>query len=373
MKQPDKDSGEDDLIWGPDPKGRFSIKSAYEVLVAASNESEGLLWKTVWRWQGPNRVRFFLWLTAHNRLLTNVERKRRHLSAEEYCDHCRDAVEDTLHVLRDCRFARKLWVSILPPDRIPNFFSGTLQDWLIRELKDPEFGQLVGIAAWLLWKARNEAIFENTPVTSDQLRLRVLYWIAGVRETMKAQLQSLSNIANRRRETLISWIPPPDDWLKINTDGSVIHPHSLAAAGGIIRDFQGHAIDGFSANLGACSIMRAELLAAEIGLTRAWDLGAKKVILELDSLAAVLSIQELSAWDTRHGLTLRQIQLLRSRDWQAVVQHCYREANRAADLLAHLGHSFSLGTHPIVSWSSNIRSVCFSDCTGVSHPRTIPF
>ncbi|CAN1855901.1 Putative ribonuclease H protein At1g65750 [Linum perenne] len=173
MKQPDRDNGEDDLIWGPDPKGRFSIKSAYEVLVAASNESDGLLWKTVWQWQG--------------------------------------------------------------------------------------------------------------------------------------------------HETLISWIPPPDDWLKVNTDGSVIHPHSLAAAGGIIHDFQGRAIDGFSANLGACSIMRAELLAAEIGLSRAWDLGAKKVILELDSLAAVLSIQEPSEWDTRHGPTLRQIQLLRSRDWQVVV------------------------------------------------------
>ncbi|CAN1327468.1 Putative ribonuclease H protein At1g65750 [Linum perenne] len=189
---------------------------------------------------------------------------------------------------------------------------------------------------------------------------------------MKAQLQSLSNIANRRHETLISWIPPPDDWLKVNTDGSVIHPHSLAAAGGIIRDFQGRAIDGFSANLGACSIMRAELLAAEIGLSRAWDLGAKKVILEFDSLAAVLSIQEPSEWDTRHGPTLRQIQLLQSRDWQVVVQHCYREANRAADLLAHAGHSSPLGTHPIVSWPSNIRSACFSDCTGVSHPRTIP-
>ncbi|CAN1126018.1 Putative ribonuclease H protein At1g65750 [Linum perenne] len=119
--------------------------------------------------------------------------------------------------------------------------------------------------------------------------------------------------------------------------------------------------------------MRAELLAAEIGLTLAWDLGAKKVILELDSLAAVLSIQEPSTWDSRHGPTLRQIQLLRSRDWQVVVQHCYREDNRVADLLAHSGHCNSLGTHSIVSWPSNIRSACFSDCTRVSHPRTIPF
>ncbi|CAN1167296.1 hypothetical protein LINPERHAP2_LOCUS27152 [Linum perenne] len=41
--------------------------------------------------------------------------------------------------------------------------------------------------------------------------------------------------------------------------------------------------------------MRAELRAAKIGLTRAWDLGIKKVILvilDLDSLPLVLSIEE---------------------------------------------------------------------------------
>ncbi|CAN1801944.1 hypothetical protein LINPERHAP1_LOCUS23174, partial [Linum perenne] len=80
--------------------------------------------------------------------------------------------------------------------------------------------------------------------------------------------------------------------LKINTDGSVIHANSFAAVGGIIRDYQGHEIDALLANLGACSILRAELRVVKIGLNRAWNLGAKKVIRELDSLAGVLSIHE---------------------------------------------------------------------------------
>ncbi|CAN1130192.1 hypothetical protein LINPERPRIM_LOCUS13082 [Linum perenne] len=93
---------------------------------------------------------------------------------------------------------------------------------------------------------------------------------------------------------------------------------------------QGHKIDALLANLGACSILRAKLRAVKIGLNRAWNLGAKKVILELDSLAGVLSIQESTTWDSRHGPILQQIQLLRSRDWQVVVQHCYMEANSVA-------------------------------------------
>ncbi|CAN1148060.1 Putative ribonuclease H protein At1g65750 [Linum perenne] len=161
MKQPSPGSGKDDLIWGPDPKGWFSIKFAYEVLSSTSKGINESLWKTVWDWQGPNRVRFFLWLATHNRLLTNGERKRRHLPDDDRCHFCKDEVEDSIHVLRAYQFARKLWINILPLDHITTFFTGTLSDSLLRELKHPDFGQLVGIAAWLLWKARNETIFEK--------------------------------------------------------------------------------------------------------------------------------------------------------------------------------------------------------------------
>ncbi|CAN1168920.1 Putative ribonuclease H protein At1g65750 [Linum perenne] len=123
-----------------------------------------------------------------------------------------------------------------------------------------------GIIIWILWKARNEAIFENTLATCNQLRLRVLHWIAGVRETMKADLQVLPKVASKRIDTHIGWKAGPRDCITINTDGSVIQPHSHAAGGGIIRTHQGRPVSSFAANFGRCSIMRAELRAAEIGL-----------------------------------------------------------------------------------------------------------
>ncbi|CAN1797820.1 Putative ribonuclease H protein At1g65750 [Linum perenne] len=300
MKQPSPDSGEDDLIWGPDPKGLFSIKSTYEVLSSIGKGNDGQLWKIVWNWKGPNRIRFFLWLAAHNRLLTNGERKRRHLTSDDLCNHCKAAPEDTLHTLRDCQLAEALWSCVIPPNRTNEFFS---------EMK---------------------------------------------------------------RDTLISWLPPPDDWLKINTDGLVTQPHSQAAGGGVIRNSQGRDLIAFSANLGACSIMRAELRAAEIGLDQAWKLGAKKVLLELDSLAAVRAIEEGSSWDTRHGPILLQIQQFKSRDWQVEIRHCYWEASRVADQLAHLGHCKPLGVHLLTSLPPRVRSALFSDCTGVSLSRLIP-
>ncbi|CAN1138929.1 Putative ribonuclease H protein At1g65750 [Linum perenne] len=224
---------------------------------------------------------------------------------------------------------------------------------------------------WLIWKARNERVFENASVTSDQLRLRVHFWIAGVRETMKAYSQSISNTTVRRRESLLSWIHPPDDWVKVNTDGSVRAPDNLAAAGGFVRNSHGRILGAFSANLGSCSVMRAELRGADLGLQLAWNLGVKKVILELDSRAAVQSINGEEEFDSRHGPILFHIRQMMQKNWNVKVQHSYRETNRVADLLANWGHDLRLGVHQFSQCPPHIAREIVNDCIRVAFPRLI--
>ncbi|CAN1152696.1 Putative ribonuclease H protein At1g65750, partial [Linum perenne] len=89
----------------------------------------------------------------------------------------------------------------------------------------------------------------------------------------------------------IGWRAGSSDCITINTDGSVLQPHSRAASGGIVRTFLGRPVSSFASNLGRCSIMRAELRAAEIGLMIAWDMGYKKIHLQLDSLAASSGVE----------------------------------------------------------------------------------
>ncbi|CAN1141116.1 Putative ribonuclease H protein At1g65750 [Linum perenne] len=238
-------------------------------------------------------------------------------------------------------------------------------------LADPDFSLPGGIALWLLWKARNEDIFEGKPVTSSQLLLRVHSWIAGVRETMKASTRILSEVVGRRRDTLIRWIPAPDEWVTVNTDGSVIQPQNHAAGGRIIRNSQGLKLVAFAANFGSYTIIRAELRAAMLGLEYAWEAGARRVNIQMDSLAAITSIRGNPNHDERQIHTLRRIQDLMNQDWVVEFTHIYREGNRVADLLAHHGHSLALGIHSIVDCNSNIGLALFSDCIGVSFPRTI--
>ncbi|CAN1809534.1 Putative ribonuclease H protein At1g65750 [Linum perenne] len=339
--------GEDGIIWGPDPRGKFTLKTAYEILASAGDQTEQDIWRTVWRWAGPSRVRHFLWLVAHDRILSNAERRRRHMADVDDCQRCRTCTEDTLHAVRDCQVAREVWSTFVPPELASHFFSDSLQVWLQKGLRHVEFGLAFGIIIWVLWKARNEAIFENKLATCDQLRLRVLHWIAGVRETMRADSQVISKGATRRIDTHIGWKAGPSDCITINTDGSVLQPHSRAAAGDILRTFLGRPVSTFAANLGRCSIMRAELRAAEIGLKIAWDMGYKKVHLQLDSLAAVTAILGDQEEDSRHGRTLESIDELRNRNWEITISHIFREELVNAIKVNIFYANFSIGYPPV--------------------------
>ncbi|CAN1150941.1 Putative ribonuclease H protein At1g65750 [Linum perenne] len=182
---------------------------------------------------------------------------------------------------------------------------------------------------------------------------------------MRAESRVLTEIVERRRETLLKWIPAPDDWFTVNCDGSVLQPHGLAAAGGIIRNNMGRKLGVFAANLGSCSIMRAELRAAKLGLELAWEIGARKVHLQVDSKATALAITSNILEDSRYSHTIHQIHKLLERDWTVVVYHIYRERNRVADLLAHHGHDLSFGPHFNFPCSPEIDRAIMADCIGV--------
>ncbi|CAN1756518.1 Putative ribonuclease H protein At1g65750, partial [Linum perenne] len=70
---------------------------------------EPALWKVVWKWKGPNRIKHFLWLAAKDKLLTNEGRRRRGLCSNAICNWCGSDAETVEHVLRDCEFANSTW------------------------------------------------------------------------------------------------------------------------------------------------------------------------------------------------------------------------------------------------------------------------
>ncbi|CAN1155661.1 Putative ribonuclease H protein At1g65750 [Linum perenne] len=112
MSPPQANRGADDWVWGLERSGEFSIKTAYNLICQSNALPSSDIWKVVWRWEGPNRIKHFIWLAANDKLLTNVVRRRRGFCSDDTCRGCGTEAESILHILRDCAFAKETWRAV---------------------------------------------------------------------------------------------------------------------------------------------------------------------------------------------------------------------------------------------------------------------
>ncbi|GAU33046.1 hypothetical protein TSUD_152010 [Trifolium subterraneum] len=85
----------------------------------------------------------------------------------------------------------------------------------------------------------------------------------------------------------VNWIPPPNLWIKCNSDGASKGCPGLFACGGIFRDCRGTYVGGFSCNLGISNCLFVELTVAKMSIEIAHDRGWRSLWLECDSLLTV--------------------------------------------------------------------------------------
>ncbi|CAN1185859.1 hypothetical protein LINPERHAP2_LOCUS37821, partial [Linum perenne] len=192
----------------------------------------------------------------HEKLLTNLEHKRRHLTENVGCIRC-GGEESILHVLRDCPFASQVWNELNPTHTDMNWWLLELNDWLLGLIKH-ESNMLLGITCRYLWKARNELIFEDADQSTSSLVRKITTWVAVVMRVVGCMNQSrLLSMGKARVD--IAWEPGP------------------------------------------CSITRAELRGVAIGLKLAWEAGARKVVVQADSRAAIALIEAKGSPSHQHA------------------------------------------------------------------------
>lgn len=159
---------EDQICWREESSGSFSVRSAYSIMRHDTNAPEAAKWNAIWRLKITNRIKVFLWLTRHKKLMTNSMRMRRGMTTSDGCWLCHNAREDIDHVLRRCTAADEVWRMMLP-----KWHSETrnlsFQDWLDRGLTTKGNGfspqndnTLFAVSLWWIWRWRNEAVFSNS-------------------------------------------------------------------------------------------------------------------------------------------------------------------------------------------------------------------
>ncbi|CAI9108693.1 OLC1v1008360C1 [Oldenlandia corymbosa var. corymbosa] len=233
--------------------------------------------RDIWGWDGPQKIRTFLWLLGKNRILTNGERRRHHLTIDASCQRCGALEETALHAVRDCPEAKQVCCKFVTPHLHSVFFGWDHRMWVTGNLQNSlhitgEWALLFGVVAWKLWRWRNLLIFENEVFLLP-------YKVGEVVKKMR-EVQDARRHRNRMGQQCISkemcmlfWRLPVEGKLNLNSDRAVDGNTGWASAGGADQRPLWCMKGGFMMNIGYCSITGAELLGLYQGLKLAWDSG----------------------------------------------------------------------------------------------------
>jgi hypothetical protein len=156
------DSNSKDLwkpVWGND----YSVKKFYTLIYDLFQTHP--IFKAVWRSRCIPRVKFFLWLILVDRLNTKTMLSRRNIGERnnDHCVLCNLCENETLeHLFFLCPFAIQCWnrlgfswnINLSIEDRL---LHACLQSGM------PFFLEASMLAAWELWKIRNDLIFNRHP------------------------------------------------------------------------------------------------------------------------------------------------------------------------------------------------------------------
>ena len=77
----------------------------------------------------------------------------------------------------------------------------------------------------------------------------------------------------------------------------------------------------------------------------AWQCGFHRVQIGVDSITAISLIQDCHNPAHLAAVITGRIRTWIRRDWVVQIYHVFRESNRVADTLSHLGHDRSIGVH----------------------------
>ncbi|CAL1356848.1 unnamed protein product [Linum trigynum] len=372
-------SSRDTLFWKATANGLFTASSAYKARCPEPDQQHSTMWQRIWKLHCPERVRFFIWLAAKEKLSTNWQQKVRHLTNDDKCPICSDAIETNIHCLRDCPAAKKIWERLVPGQKHQTFFTSEHTDWFYRNIKETEgeggqgnWPSLFALVCWFIWKYRNDFIFRGKRLVessfSNYVRTKATSWLEAW-ERADQQLQI--NSKPERMDQMVGWVAPPNGWMKLNSDGAAQGINGLATAGGVLRDKNDNWKGGFCCKIGTGSAILAELWGIHQGLILARNHGVQFLILETNSKLAIDLIKNREDPVHPHSTILNAIRRLLTQDWVVQLVHTYREGNRVADWLSKHGLVYPFGVHELANPPSELSRILTDDTLGVSFPRMV--
>ena len=199
----------DDIVWGLEKRGIYSVRSLYRQLKFGGVISRRM--KEVWRAKLPLKVKVFVWQMFHDRLQTAVQLKKRNWPGSELCVCC-DKREDVNHIMFRCHLARFVW-SVLKeifewrwaPVSVDDFSCRWLEECSLQEGTVLMYG--LGVVSWVLWRVRNkmaiEGVVPNKPTNVlYKIISFMLHWKALLDLETRLKVEAVAGMLRRKTEEL---------------------------------------------------------------------------------------------------------------------------------------------------------------------------
>ncbi|KAL0312659.1 UNVERIFIED_CONTAM: putative ribonuclease H protein [Sesamum radiatum] len=301
--------------WKGQSDGAFSIKSAWNL-----ERMPGIrrpLFNELWHSTVMPSMSIFAWRLLNNFIPVDARLKEKGMVIVSKCCCCEN-IETIEHVFLNSSSVKEVWnyfgnlFNLQPPQT--DFISIMFQFWKLSspDVKRGHVRLLIPLLIfWFIWMMRNEAKFNDVCFTSSAIIRRVMAYLWKLYKAKCFKLvhwrgdllvaKKIGFIFHSPSPTppiLCRWLPPPNGFWKLNSDGASKGNPGPLGAGGLIRDSRGKLIMAYYDFLGDQTNTFAELYGVSRGLHFAWELGCHNVWVELDAIAIIriiLTERELAA------------------------------------------------------------------------------
>ncbi|KAL0285633.1 UNVERIFIED_CONTAM: hypothetical protein Sangu_2770000 [Sesamum angustifolium] len=289
------------LFWTPSKSGDFSTKSAYWIIQERrlpSNHANIKIAKRIWSLRVHDRFKLLIWRILFDALPTKFRLNQIFPVSNLECPLCDAGCEDSHHLLLECAFTERIWFSSKWKFRLFPFRHLSVSEWFLtitgkdQRFLPPNSTQEEFITFWiavldLIWRNRNNILHGKPKMEPDAVAR-----IAHTHTVEHSQAQVLKSL-KASSVVFDKWLPPPEGWLKVNTDAAFSDGEGMAAC--VIRNHEGTIICAKSERIWAHDPTAAEVLALKSAFLILDNAKIDKAIFETDSLLA-------AAWIKNHLL-----------------------------------------------------------------------
>ena len=279
--------GLDKLIWVPNSKGLFAVKSAYKVANPQSSQSTlpDQLWNRLWKINVPERIKMLLWRIAANTIPVKEKLAQRMKIENLLCDLCLEAPESSCHLFCRCPVARAIWFTSCWGLRVLDQNIASNAD-IVKLVLDPpthpsqevDKEHITTTLAFVLdeiWFLRNQLVFEDSKIDILSSSNRVARRVAEFTNLHYQEALTPPPISPN------AWSPPPAGTIKLNVDAAVGLTSTTLAV--IARDHTGVPIRLWAKKYVSCLPIQAEAAAVLWAINLASAEGWSRIIIEGDS------------------------------------------------------------------------------------------